>query len=196
MRRMPEERENELVLMAQKGSTKAFGELEKQYHWLVFKVCKGILCEASGDAVNADAEDATQDAFEYAFVHIKDYKPGRFYRWLWSVGRVSALRLRRKLWKQDSREIEFNEELVGGENNIDAADFAENSWITAVKEMEAFIRQNGIKLPPRQLDDLMLSADGLKPREIAKRTGRKVRAVYNNLDRAKRTARKCVNSAP
>lgn len=221
MRRMPEERENELVLMAQKGSTKAFGELEKQYHWLVFKVANDILHDYVLDASIQEAEDVTQEVFEYAFVHIKDYRmPSRFYRWLWGLAKNRAMRLRRKLYRQHHREFEYEDERrcwrdaegfdwTPADPN-EAAHYLnparwdgdqdyndDDSWFVQWKRKDFDALRKGLaELPKRQREDLEAYADGEKPRQIAKRTGRNVRAVYTSLNAAKVNVRKTINSDP
>lgn len=190
--RMHVERENELVLQAQKGSTKAFTELEKQYRYLVFKVTKDVLRGVSTHRMlNADAEDAAQDAFEYAFVHIKDYKPGRFYRWLWSVARISALRSRSKLWNRRYHETDFDDECDGFSPS---AEDCANSWDEAVNEIEQYLKKYGADLPKVQIGDLEMYVDGFKPREIAKRTGRSSKTVRQNIWRAKERVKKALEN--
>lgn len=196
MRRMPEERENELVLMAQKGSTKAFGELEKQYHWLVFKVAKDALCEVAGAGAEVEAEDVTQDVFEYAFVHIGDYKPGRFYRWLWALAKNRALRVRHRLWRKIKREVEYHDEQAVNRNEnyregwdslpadgeVLAKYLNPAKWEDdTIKGLAARVRS----LPKQQRADLEAYADGEKPRHIAKRTRRGVEAIKKSIGRAK-----------
>lgn len=118
MRRMEEARENELVRLAQGGSTKAFTELEKQYHALVFNVARSILLEVAGLGSDTEAEDVMQDVFEYAFVHIKDYRPGRFYRWLWQLAKNRAYRRRKKMWRARHTEEEYVEEKHGQDYRV------------------------------------------------------------------------------
>jgi len=84
-------REKRLVVAAQRGSREAFGELCQPWAKVVLQKVQRITRNRE------DAEDALQDSFLSAFVHIKDFDGrSKFSTWLTRIAINSALMILRK----------------------------------------------------------------------------------------------------
>jgi len=94
--------EEKLLAAAKGGHTAAFGELCERYAKRIFRVTHRITRNRE------DAEDAVQDSFLSAFVHLKDFDGrSRFVTWLTRIAINSALAKLRK--KRGIREISVDE---------------------------------------------------------------------------------------
>jgi RNA polymerase sigma-70 factor (ECF subfamily) len=102
------ESEARLVFQAKRGHQGAFGELCERYSQKILRTALRITRNRE------DAEDALQDSFLSAFVHIRKFD-GRssFYTWLTRIAINSALMKLRK--NRACREISMDEPLDGGE---------------------------------------------------------------------------------
>lgn len=87
-----------LILVAKRGETAAFGQLYRAYSDRILRTVHQITRN------HEDAEDAVQEAFLSAFLHIQTFD-GRsaFSTWLTRIGINSALMMLRK--KRNSREV-------------------------------------------------------------------------------------------
>jgi RNA polymerase sigma-70 factor (ECF subfamily) len=94
--------EEQLIAAAKAGRPAPFGELCERHVKKVFRVIHRIMRNRE------DAEDAVQDCFLNAFVHVKDFdERSRFTTWLTRIAINAALaKLRKNHWK---REIPMNE---------------------------------------------------------------------------------------
>jgi RNA polymerase sigma-70 factor (ECF subfamily) len=95
------ETETALVIRAQKGDRNAFGELVRQHHPgvvnVVYRMC--------GDV--ALAEDAAQDAFIQAWLHLPTFRPGTSLRnWLYRIAVNAALDALRREPKTPFADVE------------------------------------------------------------------------------------------
>ena len=96
-------REKRLVVAAQSGSREAFGELCQPWAKVVLQKVQRITRNRE------DAEDALQDSFLRAFVHIKDFDGrSKFSTWLTRIAINSALMILRK--RHHSAEFSLNDE--------------------------------------------------------------------------------------
>ena len=96
-------REKRLVVAAQRGSREAFGELCQPWAKVVLQRVQRITRNRE------DAEDALQDSFLRAFVHIKDFDGrSKFSTWLTRIAINSALMLLRK--RRHSAEFSLSDE--------------------------------------------------------------------------------------
>ena len=96
-------REKRLVVAAQHGSREAFGELCQPRAKLILQKVQKITRNRE------DAEDALQDSFLMAFVHIKDFDGrSKFSTWLTRIAINSALMILRK--RHHSTEFSLSDE--------------------------------------------------------------------------------------
>jgi RNA polymerase sigma-70 factor (ECF subfamily) len=80
-----------LVAEAARGNNAAFGTLFERYHQKMFRVALSRLQNAE------DAEDAVQQTFQQAFIHLKSFQgQSRFSTWLTRIAINEALMLLRK----------------------------------------------------------------------------------------------------
>jgi RNA polymerase sigma-70 factor (ECF subfamily) len=94
--------EPELVAAAKSGQRDAFGELCERHAKKIFRVTQRITRNRE------DAEDAVQDSFLSAFIHLKDFdERSRFATWLTRIAINSALAKLRK--KRAKREVPMDE---------------------------------------------------------------------------------------
>jgi RNA polymerase sigma factor (sigma-70 family) len=99
---LPESNETRLVDAAKNGQKSAFGELCERHTAKVFRVVHRITRNRE------DAEDAVQDCFLSAFVHLKDFDGrSQFVTWLTRIAINAALAKLRK--KRGIREIPMEE---------------------------------------------------------------------------------------
>ena len=94
--------EQELIASAKSGKREAFGELCDRHAKKIFRVTLRITRNRE------DAEDAVQDAFLSAFVHLKDFdERAKFATWLTRIAINAALGKLRK--KRGMRELPMDE---------------------------------------------------------------------------------------
>jgi len=94
--------EERLVVAAKRGYSEAFGELCERNSTRIFRVANRITRNRE------DAEDAVQDSFLNAFVHLKDFDGrSRFTTWLTRIAINSALAKLRK--RRGIREVSMDE---------------------------------------------------------------------------------------
>ena len=87
----PNVKDETLVAEAVRGSSAAFETLFERYHQKMFHVALSRLQNAE------DAEDAVQQAFQQAFVHLKSFQgQSRFSTWLTRIAINEALMILRK----------------------------------------------------------------------------------------------------
>ncbi len=81
-----------LLAAAMSGHSVAFGELFNRYRRRIFHLAQRIMRN------HEDAEDVVQEAFQLAFVHLRDFKGGsRFSTWLSRIAiNVALMKLRKK----------------------------------------------------------------------------------------------------
>src|SRR5439155_20339513 len=83
--------EASLIATARRGDHAAYGELVERYQAAVYRLAFRILRRP------ADAEDATQEAFVRAYVHLDTYNDRfRFYTWLAAITSHYCYRLLRQ----------------------------------------------------------------------------------------------------
>ena len=83
--------EREFVAAAKNGDATAFGFLCTRYASMVFKIARRIL------PTKEDAEDAVQESFQLAFVHLSNFRgDSRFSTWLTRIVTNAALMQRRR----------------------------------------------------------------------------------------------------
>jgi RNA polymerase sigma-70 factor, ECF subfamily len=155
-------RDETLVILAQKGDSRAFEELVERYKQKAFH----IAFDFSRD--RDEAKDLSQEAFLRAYTHLKNFD-GRsgFYTWFYRILVNICLDYRRKT-KRTSAE-EFNETI---ENQVEPSHPAAHSVspdqqaITA--QMSRQVDAALDALPPRQRMAFVLkNHQGLSIREIA-----------------------------
>jgi RNA polymerase sigma factor (sigma-70 family) len=104
--------EEQLIAAAKTGRRAAFGELCERHVKKVFRVIHRIMRNRE------DAEDAVQDSFLNAFLHLRDFDGrSRFATWLTRIAINSALGKLRK--RRRTREVPMDEPSPGVERGPD-----------------------------------------------------------------------------
>jgi RNA polymerase sigma-70 factor, ECF subfamily len=137
--------EMQLIAAAKGGEGAPFGELCKRHMQRVFGVTRRIMPNRE------DAEDAVQDCFLSAFVHLKDFDGrSRFATWLTSIAINAALMKLRK--NRGAREVPIDEpnpsfETVAQREFRDDAPNPEESC--SLRERKGIVVSAISGLPPR-----------------------------------------------
>lgn len=173
-----------LVSMAKSGDANAFVELSKRHAGKVFQAAYRITRNRQ------DAEDALQDSFLKAFMHVKDFQErSSFSTWLTRIAMNSALMMLRK--KRHGFEISIDS-ADGHAGNFETCELRspiENPESRYVRR-ERELREAIVRLPQVFRDVVELrQAREYSTREIAQALGISVPAVKSRLSRAKSALR-------
>jgi RNA polymerase sigma factor (sigma-70 family) len=177
--------EQVLLAAAEQGQTEAFGALCEPLARKLVQSAQRITRNRE------DAEDALQDAFMSAFIHIKNFD-GRssFSTWLTRIAINSALMTLRK--KRSSREIPIGSGELGA-NGVgwDVPDpFANPEKLCAQREKERLLREAICELRPTIRQAVEFQLRGLSMEETAEMTGVSVTAAKGRLFHGRRALRK------
>ena len=171
--------EDRLVQLAKRGSEEAFAELHRMHSTRVSRVIQRIVKNAE------DREDATQDTFIQAFVHLKDFDGrAKFSTWLTRIALNTSFLILRKRKRRSECSIDRDFELSGRALElVDPAYDPEqiclrDNWLTEVRDAIA-------RLPEslRQPTVLRCSKE-LPVQEIATLVGLSLPATKSRLVRA------------
>ena len=179
--------ENTLVAAAKRGQTAAFDELWQSYSQRI------LLTTYRVTRNHEDAEDALQDSFLRAFLHIQEFDGrARFSTWLTRIAINSSLMILRK--KQPSIELPVNDR--GDQRGNRAFETIpchapDPEALCTQRERERILRRAIGKLRPaiRQVIELQKLRE-YSLRETAKLMGLSVGATKTRLSRAKTALRK------
>jgi RNA polymerase sigma factor (sigma-70 family) len=176
-----------LVAAAKQGQAEAFGAL---CHPLVQRLIQSAQRITRN---RADAEDALQDAFLSAFIHIKDFD-GRssFATWLTRIAINSTLMALRK--RRSSREILIGPgELDSNGLAWDLPDPSANpEKLYAQREQERILREAICELRPTIRQAIEIQLRGLSMEEAAAMMGVSVAAAKGRLFHGRRALRKAL----
>jgi len=176
--------EDALVAAAKQGQAEAFATLCQPHARRLIRNAHRITRN------HEDAEDALQDAFLSAFIHIKNFD-GRssFSTWLTRIAINSALMTLRK--KRNSREIPIGSGELGA-NTVewDVPDpFANPEKLYAQREKERLLRKAIRKLRPTIRQAVEFQLRELSMEETAGMTGVSVAAAKGRLFHGRRALR-------
>ena len=180
-----------LVAAAKSGNHPAFGELWRRYSNTVFKIVYRVT--GSRD----DAEDAVQDAWMKAFIHLKTFDGrAKFSTWLTRIAINSALMILRRKRSHPETSMDWS---VDGETwqQWEVADKKANiEEHYARKEAEKDLKRAIHRLRPvlRAIVEIQQSHDG-SVKEIARAAGISVAATKSRLLRARTVLRKSLQSS-
>jgi RNA polymerase sigma-70 factor (ECF subfamily) len=175
-----------LVSMAKSGDANAFVELSKRHADKVFQSTYRVTRNRQ------DAEDALQDSFLKAFIHLRDFQErASFSTWLTRIAINSALMILRK--KRNSSEISIDG-TDGSAGNCETWELRspredpESRYVR--RERHELLWQAIHQLPPVFRDVMELrQAKECSNQEIAESLGISVAAVKSRLARAKNALR-------
>jgi RNA polymerase sigma-70 factor, ECF subfamily len=175
-----------LVSMAKSGDANAFVELSKRHAGKVFQSAYRITRNRQ------DAEDALQDSFLRAFLHVKDFQErSSFSTWLTRIAMNSALMMLRK--KRHGCEISIDS-ADGHDRNFETRELMspiedpESRYVRRERERE--LREAIVRLPQVFRDVVELQqAREYSTREIAQALGISVPAAKSRMSRAKSALR-------
>jgi RNA polymerase sigma-70 factor (ECF subfamily) len=175
-----------LILLAQHGDTRAFGQLVQHYQTPVYNLAYRML----GDPT--EAEDAAQETFLRAYTQLKSYKPElKFASWLLSIAAHYCIdRTRRRKFVGFSLDDEAMYE------TLPAAD-ADPAEVVTIREREAEAQHLLQSLSPDSRAIIILKYwHDSSVEEIATMTGNSVAAVKVKLFRARQTMAKASVERP
>lgn len=164
-----------LIAAARRGDHAAYGALVERYQAAIYRLARRILQR------DIDAEDAAQEAFVRAYIHLDTYNPGfRFYTWLAAITShycYRVLRQRRTLSLPEEGQV-----LRGMAFLEDGPEMA-----LLLRERDAEVRALLDGLPERSRDLLILRHwHSLSYEEMAAATNLSLSAVKSQLHRARR----------
>jgi RNA polymerase sigma-70 factor (ECF subfamily) len=173
----PTEEELDLVVRAQGGDKRAFGELVRRHR----KGVVNVVYWMCGDA-NV-AEDAAQEAFIRAWQHLPSYRPrSPFRNWLYRIATNAArdsLRRERDVADIDALDLPSSDPGPGA--------------VVERKERGAQVREAVLELPPASRAVLVLREyEGLSYREIADTLGIPIGTVMSRLNYARNRLREAL----
>ena len=170
----PDEVELEVIVQAQQGDRRAFGELVRCHREgvinVVYRMC--------GDANLA--EDAAQEAFIRAWKHLPNYRPrSPFRNWVYRIATNAALDvLRRERETVDVDVLPIPSSGAGPEAAVQEA------------EQSARVKQAVLELPEASRTVLVLREyEGLSYKEIADTLGIPIGTVMSRLNYARNRLR-------
>ena len=174
----PDETELQVIVQAQQGDRRAFGELVRCHREgvinVVYRMC--------GDANLA--EDAAQEAFIRAWKHLPNYRPQSPFRsWVYRIATNAALDvLRRERETVDVDALPIPSSGAGPEATVQEA------------ERSARVKQAVLELPEASRTVLVLREyEGLSYKEIADTLGIPIGTVMSRLNYARNRLRESLS---
>src|SRR3989441_9968430 len=172
----------QLLAAAKSGHSAAFGELFNRYKRRIFHLAQRIMRN------HEDAEDVVQEAFQLAFVHLRDFEGGaRFSTWLSRIAiNVALMKLRKKTRKVEVSidEHSESEDLSFRDAVTDLAPNPEQHCLR--KERSRILREALAELRPNARRVLELyELEGRSMKEIAAGMGISVTAVKARIFHAR-----------
>jgi RNA polymerase sigma-70 factor, ECF subfamily len=171
-----------LVSMAKSGDANAFVELSKRHADQVFQATYRVTRNRQ------DAEDALQDSFLRAFIHIKDFQErSSFSTWLTRIAINSSLMILRKKRNNSEISIDCSDGPAGSFETWEPKSLWEDPESRYVRrERQKLLTQAIHRLPPVLRDVVELrQAKEFSNQEIAQSLGISLSAVKSRLSRAK-----------
>ena len=176
-----EERDRELVRLAKKGDTRAFGKLMLEYQNKIYRLARRMT------ETDEDAEDVLQEAFIKAFKSLSGFKgKSKFSTWLYRITvNLALMKLRRK--KIDS--VSLDEPVATDEGSVQREIEDE-----AIGPLEELIESESMEVLDEAINDLPKSyravfvlrhVEGLSTEETARIVGISVPAVKSRLHRTR-----------
>lgn len=187
----PQTHEEALIQAARRGDLEAFNTLVLLHQDRVYN----LACRILGD--RAGAEDAAQDAFILAYRHIRRFRTGSFYAWLYRITTnvcYDAIRYHKR-----RPALTFTR--LSGETDDDpefdlAAHDDSPEAIMQQHELADLLQQHIGALPADQRITLVLSdVQGMSYQEIAAITRSNLGTVKSRLNRARRKLRQSLSGA-
>lgn len=164
-----------LIAAARAGDQLAYAELVERYQAAIYRLALRILHRAD------EAEDAAQEAFVRAYIHLDSYNPRfRFYTWIAAITCHYCYRLLRR-----RRTLPLPDE----GHELRAASFVDDGpeLVVLLRERDAEIHAMLAALPQRSRDLLVLRHwHALSYEELAAATDQSLSAVKSQLHRARR----------
>jgi RNA polymerase sigma-70 factor (ECF subfamily) len=176
-----EQRDQQLVLLAKKGDTDAFGKLMLEYQNKIYRLARRMT------ATDEDAEDVLQEAFIKAFRSLSGFKgKSKFSTWLYRITvNLALMKLRRK--KLDS--VSLDEPVSTDEGTVQREIEDE-----VLDPLEALIESESMEVLDEAIDELpsgyravfvLRHVEGLSTEETAKILRISVPAVKSRLHRTR-----------
>jgi RNA polymerase sigma-70 factor (ECF subfamily) len=172
--------ESKLIVQAQQGDRKAFGELVRCHREMVVNVVYRMCGDASL------AEDAAQEAFIRAWKHLPDYRPrSPFRNWVYRIAAnvaLDTLRRERETTDLDVETLPLISSDIGPEETMERAERGER------------VREAVLALPTSSRAVLVLREyEGLSYREIADALSIPIGTVMSRLNYARKLLRESLS---
>ena len=182
-----------LVAGAKTGDARAFELLVQRHGGRIFSLAQRITRNRE------DAEDAVQQSFQKAFIHLKKFEGGSlFSTWLTRIAINEALMLLRR--KRGSREVPIAESTTEGETALllDIPDSGPNPEDSCLqREQERILSAAVSELTPGMRKAIELRELGeLSTRETARVMGLSVGAVKARVFHGRRKLRETLRQRP
>jgi len=179
-----------LLAAAKSGHSVAFGELFSRYKVRIFYLAQRIMRN------HEDAEDVVQEAFQLAFVHLRDFKGGaRFSTWLSRIAiNVALMKLRKRARKAEISidEPSESDDMSFRDSVTDLAPNPEQDCL--LRERSRILREVLAELAANARHVLELyELEGRSMKEIAEGLGISVAAVKARLFHARPKMRQKLN---
>lgn len=175
--------DNQLVRKSSKGDTKAFEKLVLKYQNKMYYLCLKITKN------EADAEDASQNAFIKAYKAIGSFKgQSAFSTWLYSIGRNSALDILKK--RKDHENIDEQYDIADVKLDY-------NPEQNVVKKETAEILKKLIYGLPKDMREIIILREikQMQYSEIAEILGISEGTVKSRISRAREKLREEIKKA-
>jgi RNA polymerase sigma-70 factor (ECF subfamily) len=168
-----------VVERARRGDEAAFEQLVESYQMPLFNLCRRMLGEAG------EAEDAAQETFLRAYLHLWSYDPSRgFKNWLFAIAThycIDCLRRRRLAWQPWDAERDYGDAL-----NCEPASGTEQAALQAEGQRETQALLANLAPKDRAVVTMHYWGD-MSYAAMAAATGTSVGAVKSRLHRARAT---------
>ncbi|MFH1312140.1 MAG: sigma-70 family RNA polymerase sigma factor [Candidatus Eisenbacteria bacterium] len=175
-------RDEQLVRLAKKGDTRAFGKLMLRYQNKIYRLARRMT------DTDEDAEDVLQDAFIKAFRKLSTFKErSKFSTWLYRITvNIALMKLRRRKLSTVSLSEPVETEDSTIQRDIENGSPDPLAKLLGAESAEILDKAiNGLR-PSYRAVFVLRHVEGLSTRETARVVGIDVPAVKSRLHRARR----------
>jgi len=187
----PQTSEETLIQAARRGDLEAFNSLVLMHQERVYNLAYRILGDQAG------AADATQEAFILAYRHIRRFRTGSFYAWLYRIVTNVCYDAIRYHKRRPTVSLTHLSDAVDEDREFDLPAHEDGPEAVLHRhELAALLQRHIAALPIDQRTVLVLSdVQGLSDKEIAGITRSNIGTVKSRLSRARAKLRRSLSGA-